>query len=179
VPIAVCAVTSASPIHTHTHTHTHTLSLSLSLSLSLPLSASSCAINNCQSATPVFTLSFLPILLNSRTDYLSAINHPQASKPIPALPPPRSTTSVPTKPSVCAMHSHPTNAHFWEPSGPSKSRNQKPETTLDTPAQLCSFHLLTSYNRIRLYHQPVAPIQFRLTLGPTPHPTSSFRVSSA
>jgi len=64
VPIAVCAVMSASPIHTHT----------LSLSLSLPLSAGGRAINNRQSATPVFTLSFLPILSNSRADYPSAIN---------------------------------------------------------------------------------------------------------
>ena len=66
MPIAVCAVTSASPIHTHTHT--------LSLSRSLPLSAGGCAINNHQSTTPIFTLSFLPILSNSCADYLSAIN---------------------------------------------------------------------------------------------------------
>jgi len=58
--------------------HSHTLSLSLSLSL--PLSAGSHVINNRQSATPVFTLSFLPILLNSCADYLSAIKFPY-SKP--------------------------------------------------------------------------------------------------
>jgi len=55
----------------HSHIHTHTLSLSLSLSLLL--SAGSCVINNRQSTTPIFALSFLPILSNSCTDYLSAI----------------------------------------------------------------------------------------------------------